>query len=55
MRLLVGQIQPEGNPNVQGRGFYDLEWDDDAGIRRIVQAKVYEAPKITRNIQKQEV
>jgi hypothetical protein len=55
MRFLISKIQPEGNPNVQGRGFYDLERDDDAGLRRYVKAKVYTAPQITKDLQKQEI
>ena len=55
MRLLIGQIQQEGNPNATNRGFYDLEWDDDKGVRRTVRARVYEAPQITKDLKKQEV
>ena len=55
MRLLVGQIQPEWNPNIQGRWFYNLERDDDLLIRRSVQAKVYEAPQIDKDLKKQKI
>lgn len=55
MRLLISKIQPEGNPNVNGRGFYSLEWDDDLWIRRTVQSKVYQAPQITKDLKKQEI
>lgn len=55
MRLLIWQIQPEWNPNIQGRWFYSLERDDDLWVRREVQAKVYEAPKISKDLKKQEI
>lgn len=44
---LVSAIQPEWNPNLQNRWFYDLQFQDDNGTDKILYAKVYTPPTAT--------
>ena len=44
---LVSTIQPEGNPNIQNRWFYDLLFEDDGGTEKLLYAKVFTPPTAT--------
>jgi len=41
----VAALQPEGNPNIQTRGFYPLYFQDDGGNERFAICKVFTMPQ----------
>lgn len=44
---LVSAIKPEWNPNIQNRGFYELQFQDDNGTEKVLYAKVFTPPTAT--------
>ena len=49
-QLLMSQLQPEGNPNIQNRWFYDLSWQTDWWALRTCKAKVFSMPQATNDL-----
>lgn len=49
-RILMNKLQPEPNPNVLSRWFYDLTWTDDDGSLRTVKAKVFNHPQPSNGV-----
>lgn len=49
-RILMNKLQPEPNPNVLSRWFYDLTWTDDDGSLRTVKAKVFTHPQPSNGV-----
>ena len=47
LKLIMAQIKPEWNPNIQNRWFYDLNWKTDWWEDRTCKAKVYSLPSVT--------